>query len=62
MPFGKWKDFDACITDFIAQGKDEESAKEICGALRARLGKEFNGTIREVFQSREQLTRIRPLP
>ena len=40
MPFGKWKDFDACITDFIAQGKDEESAKEICGALQAQLGKE----------------------
>lgn len=40
MPFGKWKDFDACITDFTAQGKDEESAKEICGALEARLGKE----------------------
>jgi len=40
MPFGKWKDFDACVADFIGQGKDEESAKKICGALRSRLGKE----------------------
>jgi regulator of replication initiation timing len=40
MPFGKWQDFDACVSDFKAQGKDEESAKNICGALQAKLGKE----------------------
>jgi len=40
MPFGKWQDFDACVTDFKSQGKDEESARKICGALQARLGKE----------------------
>jgi hypothetical protein len=40
MPFGKWQDFDACVSDFKAQGKDEDSAKKICGALQAKLGKE----------------------
>jgi hypothetical protein len=37
MPFGKWKNFEDCVQDFVAQGKDEESAKRICGALKARL-------------------------
>ena len=40
MPFGKWQDFDACVSDYKAQGKDEDSAKKICGALQAKLGKE----------------------
>jgi len=40
MPFGKWQDFDACVLDYKGQGKDEESAKKICGALQAKLGKE----------------------
>jgi len=40
MPFGKWKDFDSCVSNFVGQGKDEESAKKICGDLQARLGKE----------------------
>lgn len=38
-PFGKWEDFEACVADFTRQGKDEESARKICGALQARLGK-----------------------
>jgi len=40
MPFGKWENFDACVRDFVTQGKPEESAKRICGALKARLEKE----------------------
>jgi len=41
MPFGKWADFNSCVLDIMkSQGKDEESAKRICGALQARLGKE----------------------
>ncbi len=40
MPFGKWENFDACVRDFVSQGKPEESAKRICGALKARLEKE----------------------
>jgi len=40
MPFGKWQDFDACVSDFKAQGKNEDQAKNICGNLQAKLGKE----------------------
>ena len=40
MPFGKWENFDSCVKDFVSQGKPEESAKRICGALKARLEKE----------------------
>ncbi len=40
MPFGKWKNFEDCVKDFTSQGKDEESARRICGALKARLGEE----------------------
>jgi hypothetical protein len=40
MPFGKWENFDACVRDFVSQGKPEESAKRICGALKARLENE----------------------
>jgi len=37
MPFGRYADFDACVTD---QSKDHdiESAKAICGKLQAELG------------------------
>lgn len=37
MPFGPWEDFDACVADMRRKGHDEESAKRICGALKARL-------------------------
>lgn len=36
-PFGKWKDFDDCVNDMKSQGYSEDSAKRICGALKARL-------------------------
>ena len=42
------------------QGVDALGSNEI--QLWALLRKEFNGTIREVFQSKAQLSRIRPLP
>jgi hypothetical protein len=56
MPFGKWQDFDACVSDFKAQGKDEDSAKKICGALQAKLGKEsfsWIGDLESVKQTGE---------
>jgi len=40
MPFGKWENFDACVRDLVSQGKSWESAKRICGALKARLENE----------------------
>ena len=36
MPFGKWKDIDTCITEFVKQGKDQESAKKICEAIQTK--------------------------
>jgi hypothetical protein len=39
MPIGKYPDFDACVKDQIKQGKTEEAAKRICGALEQRLNK-----------------------
>jgi len=45
MPFGKWNRFEDCVRDFISQGKDEESARRICGALKARLEKEDAGRV-----------------
>jgi len=52
MPFGKWKDFEECVRDFVSQGKDEESAKRICGYLQARLGEEsfsWVGDVRTMY-------------
>jgi len=40
MPFGKWRNFKDCVRDFVSKGKDEESARRICGYLQSRLGKE----------------------
>jgi hypothetical protein len=37
LPFGPWESFDACVADMLKQGHDEDSAKRICGALKARL-------------------------
>lgn len=37
MPFGAWEDFNACIADMMRKGYDGESAKRICGSLKARL-------------------------
>jgi hypothetical protein len=45
MPFGKWENFDACVKDFMSQGKPEENAKRICGALKARLEKESQSQV-----------------
>jgi len=46
MPFGKWSSFEDCVNEFVSQGKTEEQAKRICGALKARLEKE---AARQVF-------------
>lgn len=49
MPFGPWETFDQCVTEIMqSQGKTEEEAKRICGALQARLEKEaftWNGEL-----------------
>jgi len=45
MPFGKWKSFEDCVRDFVSQGKSEEQAKRICGALQARLEKEGSSLV-----------------
>lgn len=45
MPFGKWNSFEDCVQDFVAQGKDEDSAKRICGALKARLEKSVSTSV-----------------
>lgn len=37
MPFGKWQDFESCILDMKNQGHDEESAKRICGSMKAKV-------------------------
>ncbi|MFQ6094700.1 MAG: hypothetical protein ACE5NN_01015 [Candidatus Bathyarchaeia archaeon] len=57
MPFGKWKDFDDCVKDFISQGKDEESARRICGYLQAHLGKESFSWVGDVEVHGENLIR-----
>lgn len=38
-PFGDWKDFDACVADMKSKDYSEESAKKICGSLKAKLEK-----------------------
>jgi len=61
MPFGKWRDFDDCIRDFISQGKDEESAKRICGWLQARLGREAFSWAGEIHLHGRNLVRGRAI-
>ncbi len=44
MPFAKWPDFDACVNEQTGKGHSEDSAKRICGAIKARVennSKEF---------------------
>lgn len=41
MPMGKYKDFGACVTAQTSKGKDSESAKKICGSLKAKFGSEL---------------------
>jgi hypothetical protein len=52
LPFGKWADFDACVTDIMKQNPDydEETAKATCGKLKAQLeGKiPWQGTVKTV--------------
>lgn len=38
--FGPFKNFAECVTEQKSQGKNEESAKKICGFLQARLEKQ----------------------
>jgi hypothetical protein len=38
MPFGKWPDFQACVTDMKRQGKGANAAAAICGKLQNNLG------------------------
>ncbi len=55
-PFGPWDSFDDCISDMMGkQGYDEETAKKVCGALKAKLeGKSMNETLeRRAFELTE---------
>jgi phage head maturation protease len=36
MPFANYKDFGSCVADQKSKGKNEESAKKICGSLQAK--------------------------
>jgi esterase/lipase len=36
-PFGKWDSFGDCVSDMKSKGYSEESAKRICGSLKAKL-------------------------
>ncbi|HID17878.1 TPA: hypothetical protein EYP26_06270 [Candidatus Bathyarchaeota archaeon] len=58
MPFGKWKDFNACVRDFMNEGYSEDEAKRICGKLQAELGGEKGPEFRwvEVFEK----TQLKP--
>ena len=38
-PFADYKDFSDCLADQKANGHDEDSAKKICGAIKARVEK-----------------------
>ncbi len=42
-PFAGFKDFDACVAKQKADGKSDESANKICGALKRDLEKEVVG-------------------
>jgi len=41
IPFGRWENFEACVTDMREQDHDEESAQKICGAIKDRVEKGF---------------------
>jgi len=51
-PFGRWSSFDDCVRDLVEnEGKDEESARGVCGALQRRLGREsfdWAGSVRPI--------------
>lgn len=36
-PMAKWPDFDSCVSDMVDNGKSEDSAKRICGAIKAKV-------------------------
>jgi len=61
MPFGKWKDFEDCVRDFVSQGKDEESARKLCGYLQARLGTESFSWVGDLSQHGRDLVRGKAL-
>ncbi len=54
MPFGKYKDFNDCVSDQTSNGKSEDAAKKICGALQAKLG----GSISEELHRKYGLQRL----
>src|SRR3990172_1937952 len=37
MPFGGYADFNACVADQIKKGHSKESAKKICGSIKAKV-------------------------
>lgn len=37
MPMGKWPNFDACVLDMTKDGHSDESARKICGSIKAKV-------------------------
>ncbi len=57
MPFGGFKDFADCESKIKARGNSTESAKRICGAIKARTeGKKMNDDNEVILLSREEFT------
>lgn len=55
MPFGPYKDWDDCIQDQKSEGKSEEKAARICGALQRDLeGEEKNKNVLYMELSEEE--------
>ena len=51
MPFARWETFEACKTEMMDTGHDEESAQKICGAIQARAekGELYKGETNELI-------------
>lgn len=46
MPLGKYKNFDACMMDYMSKGTDMESARKICGKIKSKTEGESKTLIR----------------
>lgn len=57
MPFGGFKDFSECEAKIKARGNSAESAKRICGSIKAKTeGKKMNDDNEVILLSREEFT------
>lgn len=49
MPFADYKNFNECKIDMMKKGKDEDSAKKICGAMQAKAESSKDWSTLEYF-------------